>query len=381
MLNKFYFGLDITKSRDEEGKFIVEGYASTPTLDRQNEIITRKALEGAVEELLKFGTTVFFNHDYNRPIGKLLSGEVDDRGLRVTLSVSEAEQELRTKIKEGIVSKFSVGGRVTSHRTVSRKEAEQFVEDEIPNDIKNVVIIDGLSLFEVSLVGLPANPQAAIENVFIKSLGTSIRELFQKEVDKMEDEKRVEQSEDREKIEEKKTVDQESTQETPEKAEEKIEKEESSSDGKEESPSDEKAEGEKTELTEEEVKDLVEDEKDETKEEEKPYYYYYNNSKKIVKALEDLMKDHADMLELLREIKELVKDEEPEDTKEVIDPTGDNKPEDEGKSDRVDNTEDEKTSEEKKEEPSAKETLIKPEKVEQIKTKSGDEQFADWLRS
>ena len=69
-MNNFYKDLTFTvysstfeKSTTNEGKRFIRGYASTSDLDRQREIISRKALEKAKEDLLK-NTTVFMDHQH-----------------------------------------------------------------------------------------------------------------------------------------------------------------------------------------------------------------------------------------------------------------------------------------------------------------------------
>ena len=74
------FGEDVaTKTQGEKG-FYVRGYASTSDIDRQDEIITREALKGVEKDLLS-NSTVFFEHTYSKPVGKVTRSFLDSRGL------------------------------------------------------------------------------------------------------------------------------------------------------------------------------------------------------------------------------------------------------------------------------------------------------------
>ena len=158
--NSFYFTADITKSTRGSGKdFFVEGYAATTDMDRQHDVIAIEALKEAAPRLLANGTTAFFNHDYNRCVGRLDAVNVDEKGLWVKIYVSEWEEELRKKIEEGIIKKFSIGGRLTAGERLSPSEAVRRLGlKEKPAEPIN--IISSMDLFEVSIVGLPANASA-----------------------------------------------------------------------------------------------------------------------------------------------------------------------------------------------------------------------------
>lgn len=179
-MNKFYFTLDIIKSEQKEGSFFVEGYAATTDLDRQNDIIAIEALEEAAPKLEELGKTVFFNHDYDRPVGRLDSAIADNKGLKVRIFVSEWEQELRKKISEGIISKFSIGGIVKSGYKLSPSEALRTLPQLKEKPAAPITVISKMELFEVSIVGLPANAKAEFVQ---KSLYQALRDTeFEKEV-------------------------------------------------------------------------------------------------------------------------------------------------------------------------------------------------------
>ena len=160
----------IEKSSDDTGRRIIRGYASvSDVLDRQNEIITREALVKAKDDLLK-NPTIFYEHKHDQlPVGKTIATEVDDRGLLITVEFTKAEfaSDLWNLIKEGIINRFSIGGRVLEAQEKRDKEGNLFNE------------IQELELFETSIVGLPANPEARFELVS-KSFNKAITEEMEK---------------------------------------------------------------------------------------------------------------------------------------------------------------------------------------------------------
>lgn len=139
---------------DSDFSFIIKGYASTTATDRDDEIITHEAILGAKDDLLKSGSsTVLFNHNPNMPIGRTLSTEVDSKGLIVTVGISKSKdcRDIRRKIKEGILKSFSIGGRF--------KKVQ--VERDQDGRITAFKILK-MELYEVSVVSVPANPEADI---------------------------------------------------------------------------------------------------------------------------------------------------------------------------------------------------------------------------
>ena len=138
------FQTKVTKSEEVKGDWIVWGYASTFDVDSGNDQITKDALLGAKDDFVNY-STVLFNHDSNRPIGKVIDTEVDDIGLLIKVALSKTEKEIWTKVKEGVISKWSISGRI--------------IEEEPIADGK-IYQINKINFFEVSLVSVPANNEA-----------------------------------------------------------------------------------------------------------------------------------------------------------------------------------------------------------------------------
>lgn len=151
--------ITIKKTSKDEKKFYISGYASVHSIiDRQDEIVTKGALEKAVDGLLKDGSTLFFNHDYNQPIGKIVKAIVDKKGLFIEAYLSKTRPDISGLVEEGILNKFSIGGKVTSAET----ERDRTTGAEI------IKILE-MELYEVSLVGVPANAKAEVIDYVLKS--------------------------------------------------------------------------------------------------------------------------------------------------------------------------------------------------------------------
>lgn len=157
---KFNFDFALkTKAKDDSGFFVV-GFASTPGLDRHGEIISEEALKKAASNLLKKPNNVLFlNHNYDRPIGVIQESAYVSGGLMIKAKISNTEPVLREQISEGLWNAFSIGGIV--------KEAEEIKNKE--DDLIGYKITE-IELVEVSLVGVPANPEATLLEVISKSL-------------------------------------------------------------------------------------------------------------------------------------------------------------------------------------------------------------------
>jgi len=126
----------ITKVDDEER--MVFGWASTPDIDSDGEIIKSEALEKALPEYMKFPTI----REMHQPkvAGTTKQADVSKKGLYIGAKI--LAQEAWDLIKGGGYAGFSIGGNVLKR-------------------VGNV--IHELELVEISLVDVPANKAATIE--------------------------------------------------------------------------------------------------------------------------------------------------------------------------------------------------------------------------
>ena len=162
---KFDAFMTITKKQEEpsadgEVKRIVEGNAIVAkNVDEQFDVIDVSALARAVSYLKKY-RTVLFNHDPDRPVGKILDAEVRGEKIWVQVQISKSEDELWGKIVEDIVNSFSLSGEID--------DFEFKFNEKLKTQIR---IIKSFRVHEISLVSVPANPEAKTLNAYItKSL-------------------------------------------------------------------------------------------------------------------------------------------------------------------------------------------------------------------
>lgn len=144
----FDLPISLLKAVEEDGEFHIVGYAATTDFDLQGDVITEEALSGSAADLLK-NSTVLLNHDLKRPIGRVTKVNFDRHGLLIDALISKTETEIIQKIKEGVLNKFSIRGQVLERERKFMPELDRTVN-----------VIRKMTLVEVSLVSVPANPEA-----------------------------------------------------------------------------------------------------------------------------------------------------------------------------------------------------------------------------
>ncbi len=141
------FKLDSTiKSVDEdEDELKIFGYASTDALDRASDKILPSAWAKGGLKNYQNNPILLFNHDYNKPIGKVIMMETDSKGLKIKGVISKSAGNVYDLIKEGILSTFSVGFQI--------KDADY-------DKAADGLIVKDAELLEVSVVSVPCNQDA-----------------------------------------------------------------------------------------------------------------------------------------------------------------------------------------------------------------------------
>lgn len=136
------------------GDLFIEGWANRAVVDRGGEIIKKEAWN--LENFNK-NPMMLFNHDKDKPIGKIVECQAQDGGLWVKGKISKSKDPLvsyvRDLVSEGILSTFSVG----------------FDGKDEQKDEQGAVDIKSAELFEVSIVTLPMNQDSSF-GVSMKSL-------------------------------------------------------------------------------------------------------------------------------------------------------------------------------------------------------------------
>jgi HK97 family phage prohead protease len=141
--------VEITKAyEDEEGLWIVEGYAATTDFDLQDDVISEEAIKASARDLLE-NSTVLHNHNTDEAIGRVLASRARKDGLFLKIMVSKTAPEIWQQIREGVLNKFSVRGKVLEAR-----------KQWLAGEKRYARVIMKMRLLEVSLVAVPANPKA-----------------------------------------------------------------------------------------------------------------------------------------------------------------------------------------------------------------------------
>ena len=144
---EFQYGFEFIKDDIGLEQGIVVACASSDTVDRQNDMIPFDVMKATFEKYFPIMSVRFMHQP--KPVGKLLKWWAEEDTHRVMveilLSKSRDGQDALTQIKEGIIRGLSIGGRA------------------IDWIYKGAVrVIQKLTLTEVSLCDVPANPSALI---------------------------------------------------------------------------------------------------------------------------------------------------------------------------------------------------------------------------
>lgn len=105
------------KAVSRDGERIIEGWATTPDLDRVGDSIDPK---GAI---YKLPLPLLFSHDHSLPIGSVFWAEVTRAGIRIkarlTKGVAKADEVWRL-IKDGALNAVSVGFRALDSKPIGK---------------------------------------------------------------------------------------------------------------------------------------------------------------------------------------------------------------------------------------------------------------------
>jgi len=163
--NKGHYNMEIKritvpfsiKQMDEEDNdfYKFEGYGSTfGNVDLGQDRVMPGAFKACISEFIRSGKQlpVLWQHDMTMPLGTYVEMREDEKGLYVKGKMPKADDFVRGRVfpqmKAGSVSALSIG-----------YAANQW---DIDGDIRN---LKELTLFEISLVTMPMNPQATISGV------------------------------------------------------------------------------------------------------------------------------------------------------------------------------------------------------------------------
>jgi len=160
---EFNYSFEIIQKSIDEEKRIIEGFATTEDVDREDQVVSLKAVEKALI-LYQKNPTVRADHKAP-PIGTTLSAKAmqkdGHKGLFVRVQIGKntrACDEAWALIKQGLYKAFSIGGIVKAIKSVYSKVAGKHIQK-----------ISEIMISEISITDAPAN-QACMFTVLGKSL-------------------------------------------------------------------------------------------------------------------------------------------------------------------------------------------------------------------
>jgi HK97 family phage prohead protease len=174
LLQKTTYILPVTKAAYQKvdpdtGKkhWYVQGYASSDKIDRDGDRMGDSALKGMLDQIIGEPMTLFVDHDhtFTSGMGVITDGKIMENGLLwIEARLEDPEinpltKLLLHKLEIGERIGLSIGGDLVS----SHDEFDKMVNASIR-------VIDEVKLYEVSVVGLPANAESFLVGSVFKSL-------------------------------------------------------------------------------------------------------------------------------------------------------------------------------------------------------------------
>ena len=132
-MDQLFYG---TLAKRDDDERIVEGYATSKSIDASGETIKMTAVKAALDDFMKFPALRVMHQLV--AAGKVTKATLDKTGLYIIAKV--VDDDAWKKVKESVLRGFSVGGKVTGR------------------DPNNAKIITGIRLDEISLVDRPQIP-------------------------------------------------------------------------------------------------------------------------------------------------------------------------------------------------------------------------------
>jgi HK97 family phage prohead protease len=160
-MRNFELLIPFQKTVDANGTLtLFGGIASSSDVDRDNERMDKGVLPKIASDLLK-NSTVFFNHKTTElGVGIVKTAEVRNDEVHISVAPTKAPgmADVVMQIEEGLLKSFSIGGRI--------KKAENVFDEKLGKDVRTIKDVE---VFEVSLVGIPSNTHATINEYISKS--------------------------------------------------------------------------------------------------------------------------------------------------------------------------------------------------------------------
>lgn len=138
------FDLVVNAVKDASQECIIEGYANTSTKDRVGDVVLPSAFSSSLKTYLD-NPVLLENHNWDKIAGVTQHAEITDKGLFIRAKISETRPDLKQQIREGCLRTFSIG--------YNELDADY-------DEGTKTKIVKNIELLEISVVSVPANPEA-----------------------------------------------------------------------------------------------------------------------------------------------------------------------------------------------------------------------------
>ena len=155
-------GFVLREAEEGDGRVVELSFSSEEPCERWfgTEILSHDADAANLSRLLDIGT-LLFNHDPDKPIGRILSAEIDEAGRRgvakVRFDEDEASETIYQKVKGGSLKGVSVGYRIDTMESV--KEGATSADGRFRGPCE---IATKWTAYEISIVSVPADATVGV---------------------------------------------------------------------------------------------------------------------------------------------------------------------------------------------------------------------------
>jgi HK97 family phage prohead protease len=153
MKNKLLFkSFKVDNFTEENNRLTISGWAATfGNIDAGGDVIMPGAFTKTLQD--RKGRIAFcYQHEIDEPIGNILILEERPKGLWIEVMLSAAEDDIQTKVKEGILKEMSIGYCVINSNITNMNGVE-------------ITNLTEIKLYEVSLVTIAMNEMAMVEGM------------------------------------------------------------------------------------------------------------------------------------------------------------------------------------------------------------------------
>lgn len=172
----FHFQIAVKEVKNEGDKGVyIQGYASTPDIDRYKDIVEPAAFQEALTMYMK-NPVILRSHEPDEPVGTCTQARITSKGLWIEALI--VEEKTKTEILDGRMRAMSIG-YIPLESTLQHEDGSPFnAEQDSVWDSSLIRVIKRLDLVEISIVSTPANGNALF------SVAQSVKSYFNQLVTK-----------------------------------------------------------------------------------------------------------------------------------------------------------------------------------------------------